>query len=226
LAVLDGLLADAALQCRHALSAAARPRPQPQLSRDAQRPAPGGRLHPVAGGTGLDGARAVELLAARAPHARSARRGGIQWRVLGVAGRRAPLRRRDAGGVDDVLRAAGAERRLAHRLQSAGHAQAQHRRLCRAGSGAARGRPAADLLLIRNHFTSERADPAMKRSRRRIVLPTGAGLWILLGALGLHPATALAQAPKVVVLDRIVAVVNREVITQGDLESRVRMAEL
>lgn len=66
----------------------------------------------------------------------------------------------------------------------------------------------------------------MKRSRRRIVLPTGAGLWILLGALGLHPATALAQAPKVVVLDRIVAVVNREVITQGDLESRVRMAEL
>jgi peptidyl-prolyl cis-trans isomerase SurA len=40
------------------------------------------------------------------------------------------------------------------------------------------------------------------------------------------PATAIAQPRKVVVLDRIVAVVNNEVITRGDLDNQVRFALL
>lgn len=40
------------------------------------------------------------------------------------------------------------------------------------------------------------------------------------------PATAIAQPRKVVVLDRIVAVVNNEVITRGDLDHQLRFALL
>jgi peptidyl-prolyl cis-trans isomerase SurA len=40
------------------------------------------------------------------------------------------------------------------------------------------------------------------------------------------PATAIAQPRKVVVLDRIVAVVNNEVITRGDLDNQMRFALL
>jgi peptidyl-prolyl cis-trans isomerase SurA len=49
-------------------------------------------------------------------------------------------------------------------------------------------------------------------------------LW--LGALVLAPATAAQPPRKVIVLDRIVAVVNNEVITRGELEEQTRIAML
>ena len=50
---------------------------------------------------------------------------------------------------------------------------------------------------------------------------------LLLAAMLASAATAaLAQQPKVIVLDRIVAVVNSEVITRGDLEERTRLVTL
>jgi peptidyl-prolyl cis-trans isomerase SurA len=48
----------------------------------------------------------------------------------------------------------------------------------------------------------------------------------LVMTLPLAAATALAQPRKVVLLDRIVAVVNKEVITRGDLDSQLRFALL
>jgi peptidyl-prolyl cis-trans isomerase SurA len=50
--------------------------------------------------------------------------------------------------------------------------------------------------------------------------------WAVALALALTLPPALAQPRKVIVLDRIVAVVNDQVITRGDLDERVRVAAL
>lgn len=55
-------------------------------------------------------------------------------------------------------------------------------------------------------------------------LPRQASAWAVALALVLMLPPALAQTRKVIVLDRIVAVVNDEVITRGDLDERVRLA--
>jgi peptidyl-prolyl cis-trans isomerase SurA len=61
---------------------------------------------------------------------------------------------------------------------------------------------------------------------RRIVLALAllAPAWAGALLLALAPPPALGQPRKTIVLDRIVAVVNDEVITRGDLDERIRLA--
>jgi len=61
------------------------------------------------------------------------------------------------------------------------------------------------------------------RFSRRVSL---AQALLLAAALGAAATVALAQPRKVIVLDRIVAVVNNEVITRGDLDDRTRFVAL
>ncbi|OGA23166.1 MAG: molecular chaperone SurA [Betaproteobacteria bacterium RIFCSPLOWO2_02_FULL_67_26] len=63
-----------------------------------------------------------------------------------------------------------------------------------------------------------------RASRHALVLQAPA--WAVALALVLALPPALAQPRKVIVLDRIVAVVNDQVITRGDLDERVRLAAM
>jgi len=68
--------------------------------------------------------------------------------------------------------------------------------------------PAKDRMNHARHNTIDRARAA----------------WLAALVLALAPLGADAQPRKIIVLDRIVAVVNDEVITRGDLDERIRVA--
>lgn len=80
------------------------------------------------------------------------------------------------------------------------------------------------LLLARNRRGC-RAFPVFPGTRIPALVLHQALLFLLLPALALWTATSLAQKPRPsVVLDRIVAVVNDEVITRNNLDERVNLA--
>jgi LPS-assembly protein len=88
----------------------------------------------------VDGARTLELFAARQPDARRTGRHRIQWRLLGLTRGRSPVRHSDSASFHIVFPATGIKRCVAPRIESVRCASEQYRRLCEAGSAAAAGR--------------------------------------------------------------------------------------
>src|SRR5262245_50061207 len=74
--------------------------------------------------------------------------------------------------------------------------------------------------MMRAHPVTIDAIPPVRHAFRGGLLMAA---WIIFFALALASATAPAQPRQVIVLDRIVAVVNDEVITRIDLDERVRV---
>ncbi|PIV74431.1 MAG: hypothetical protein COW56_04960, partial [Rhodocyclales bacterium CG17_big_fil_post_rev_8_21_14_2_50_68_7] len=141
----------------------------------------------------------LQLLVPGQPSGRGDRRAGVRRRLLGAAHRAAPLRDRHPDREHRAFRSARIERPVAHRIEPARAAQTQHLGL-RADQPAGRR-------------------PRVRRTVATFMRATFSTL-LLAAVLGSMPAAAQERAAPLEA-DRIVAVVNNEVITRSELDRRL-----
>src|SRR5438067_6093777 len=170
----------------------------------------------MAGNGALDAARPLELLVDGQEDVGGGCGHRIQWRLLGAADRRAATNHNDAADVDGNLPPARAQRTRTRRNESARASAPERSRVCthqRSDAACPRPQPrsVAGLLI----GTAE-----MPMTVSFVARAFGAAAGALAFAVIAQPA---ATTTTVVPLDRVIAVVNDEALTQWDLREQKRI---